>query len=491
MSEEAKETRVQEDDAGAEEQEEDEDSPAPAASAPAAAASSSSSASSSSASLLHGTNIAQVLKSTGPVVTCVLLKHIRHDGKDGKPHAYVSGGHVDKDHKRQVLTELVEQVQIDTTPSKSGVQQILGGPFTFLGQYEEEGVVVMARKELPAHLERESISSLRALCQDHDVDTTGILEKNELVTALLEAQLPINPHNLQPPLDGIVVRGDILIMKIAETEEVLDTTSNDGNDDKDGGDNDKGKTSENNKEVKILSNEEFFLDYTKDEWVAFASRTDVKVPEPEEPDDEDEDEDEHDDDEEEEDVDEGADDDDDDDDDDDGGHDDDDEDNNAAVFNLDEADDEDRHAMLNLVLGEVLRNFRHENGRGPDTRELLELRSQIAKELQVEVTTLESLESSNKRSADAALAEHHSPKKVKFSPDAVRKVAATAAAASDDGDDDSLDDDKKPAAKETEEKTNDGNDEPQPGDDDDDDEDYQPAADKGETKTGPPPGEES
>jgi hypothetical protein len=129
--------------------------------------------------------------------------------------------------------------------------------------------------------------------------------------------------------------------------------------------------------------------------------------------------------------------------------DDDDDEGDDADFNLEEADEEDRHAMLNLVLGEVLRNFRHEHGRGPDTRELLELRSQIAKELHVEVTTAESLESNNKRSAaDEALAEHHSPKKVKFSPEAVSAAAAAAAAAAPapaaSGEDD---DDKKPAAK--------------------------------------------
>jgi Family of unknown function (DUF5880) len=462
MSEQATDTtKVQEDAGGADEQQDEEESPPPAA-----------------VSLLQGTNIAQVLKSTGPTVMCVLLKHIRQDGKDGKPHAL--SGHVDKEHKRQVLTELVEEVKVDTTPSKSGVQQILGGPFTFLGQYEEEGVVVMARKELPASdiLAQESIANLRSMCQEQDVDTAGILEKNELVTALLEAQLPINPHNLQPPLDGIVVRGDILIMKIAETDEVLDNNDKDNNSNNDG--NDKEKVSEN-KEVKVLTNEEFFLNYSKDEWVAFASRTDVKAPEPEEPDEDD------DDDDEEEEVDEGEDDDDDDDGD---GEDDDDDDNNDADFNLDEADDEDRHAMLNLVLGEVLRNFRHEHGRGPDTRELLELRSQIAKELQVEVTTLESLEASNKRSADEALAEHHSPKKVKFSPEAVRRVAA-AATSDDDNDVDDGVDDKKPAAKESE-KTK-GNDEQQQpgGDDDGDDDDEKPAADKGEKKTGPPSGEES
>ena len=38
---------------------------------------------------------------------------------------------------------------------------------------------------------------------------------------------PVNGHALQPPLDRVEVRGDVLLMRVAETEEVLDL-DNDG-----------------------------------------------------------------------------------------------------------------------------------------------------------------------------------------------------------------------------------------------------------------------
>ena len=41
--------------------------------------------------------------------------------------------------------------------------------------------------------------------------------------------------------------------------------------------------------------------------------------------------------------------------------------------------------MMNLIFGQILRRFREENGRGPDTRELLEMRSALAERLGVDV----------------------------------------------------------------------------------------------------------
>ena len=40
-------------------------------------------------------------------------------------------------------------------------------------------------------------------------------------------------------------------------------------------------------------------------------------------------------------------------------------------------------------MNEVLRQYREEHGRGPHTHELLELRSTIAKELNVEISEIE------------------------------------------------------------------------------------------------------
>jgi hypothetical protein len=365
---------------------------------------------------LEGVDIAKIMSSAGPVVTCVLLKHMSLSGRDTKPHASPKEERDDgHPHKRPVLTELIEEVSVDTTPSKNQVQAVLGGPFTFLGQYPDEGIVLMARREIPADLEDLSLHKIRALCKDFGVDTEKMLEKSELIEALWEAQLPVNPHQLQPPFDGTVVRGDILLMRVADTDEVLDKDDDEDEGDAEGNPDAEGDDKEEVKEtagadaatepqVNVPSNEEFFLDYAKKEWVAFASRTDVVAPEVPEADDDSELDEEEDDDDEEEDEYNAA----------EGAGDDDDEDD----------DEEERRAMLNLIMGEVLKRFRKENGRGPDTRELLELRSQVANQLGVEVATFhedeneeeekEGADGDAKRPAGESAEGEGTPKKVKF-----------------------------------------------------------------------------
>jgi hypothetical protein len=331
---------------------------------------------------LQGLDIGKILSSKGPVVKCVLLKHLRADGKDAKPHPASPGA--DATHHRQVLTDLIEEIELDTTPAKNGVSQVLGGSFTFIGQFITEGTVLMVRKELPDDetLENESIKTLQSLCKDFNVDTEGMLEKSELVGALLDAQLVVNPHRLQPPLDGIVVRGDILILKVAETDEELDSD---------------GVDAETLERLAVPTNEEFFLNYTRDEYIAFASRTDVVAPQIEAREEEDGEEEENDDEDE-------------------------DDENGDEEYQLDEdeeaeGDEDYMTAMMNLILGEVLKKFRQENGRGPDTRELLELRSKVAEKLGVEVASFDEVSevtSGQKREAEDE-AEVHSHKKVKFS----------------------------------------------------------------------------
>ena len=325
--------------------------------------------------------LAKVLASDGPIVKAVLLRHMRTDGRDAKPHAAVKNDPKEVgQHHRVVLTELIEEIDLDTTPRKNKVKEILGGPFTFLGQYEQEGTIVVVRKDLPADLDNLSVRELHSLCSDHGIDTSLMVEKSELTSALLDGQLPVNPHRLQPPFDGVVVRGDILVLKVAETKEELDE------------DQDKNQV----EQLDVMSNEEFFLDYTKDQYVTFAARTDVTAPEPPE-------EEEGEEEESEEEIDSG------------------DEEYQVGEDDDDEPDEEEKLSLLNLVLNESLRQFREENGRGPSTEELLHLRSTIAEKLGVEVMTLEALESSasgNKRpetdeqANDASLCPS---KKVKFS----------------------------------------------------------------------------
>ena len=444
---------------------------------------------------VEGMDIAEVLTSAGPVVKCVILRattsdkngdtneHGCSDDNDNVAKKSTASESVDKEasngtavvaeenpesklqHERQqhgkvVLEHLIDEVEIDTTPSKSMVSTFLGGPFTFLGQYEEEGIVLMVRSlpdevielriqerdddaadaassSMTSLLKEKKMSELKVLCQQLDIDMAGMLEKSDVVKAIESKIPPLNPHVLQPPLNQASVCGDIVCMKVAETNEELDNIDDDdieieleeededvekeneeGNEEADKAKSDEAgdETDETNDaersqpeessamtKLHVPSNDEFFLNYTKEEYIIFASRTDIKeegqdienaeeVKEGKEKageeetgskdgdnnDDEEGDGSFDDDDpanqEEEEDGDEPV----------DRG------DDGAYVMGGDETiDDEDKGAMFNLVMNEVLRQYREENGRGPNTQELLELRSTIAKELDVEVAHIE------------------------------------------------------------------------------------------------------
>ena len=45
------------------------------------------------------------------------------------------GNDEDENTAKIVLEDQISQIMVDTTPKKSMVSQILGGPFTFLGQF--------------------------------------------------------------------------------------------------------------------------------------------------------------------------------------------------------------------------------------------------------------------------------------------------------------------------------------------------------------------
>ena len=275
------------------------------------------------AALFASVDIAGMLQSQGPVIKCVLLK------ADTKDHPHKKAIELaTNSNKRSVLTHLIEQMDVDTTPKRSMVQQILGGTFTFLGQYEDEGIVLMIRKV------------------DSDEDHS----------------LPLNSHVLQPPLQEAIVWGDILVMKVAATnEDVSDEEANEGND----------------KElVTVLKNDEFFLDYTKEDYIAFAQRTDVVAPEPNiehEEEDEEQSLEEQVEDSAEEDIRNNT------------------EEENAKgdgddewdSDNGDDEEEESRTAMMNLVMRQILRRFHDENGQGPNTQELLDLRSAVAEKMGV------------------------------------------------------------------------------------------------------------
>ena len=426
------------------------------------------------ASMLHGTDIANVLSSAGPIVKCVLLKAGPPPDESQKPAATSKGDddietttnadtttieasnnveersevreHDDvQPESREILVALMEEIEIDTTPSKSMVAKTLGGPFTFLGQYEDEGIVLMIRKQeeendedsdgeddvqqkqplRPSHpfdreasneqLKGQSVKDLRKLCGEREIPTEAMLEKGDLIEALLndmelrheqEAKLRIvNPHQLQPPLHNVKIRGDILVMKVAATEETLDDEDEDGEDNDDS--DEQGASKE--KEIVVPSNDEFFLDYTKDEYIEFASRTDIVEPEE---DDEEESSDEE------------------------GSEDEADaEEADAYMFGEDgEPDEQDKNAMLNMVMNEVLRQFREDNGRGPDTLELLEIRSTIAKQLEIEMPEVDEVGADWSQKAKKDDGSKKRDRRIAFSPDT--KSGAPLGPVNDDEDDD-------------------------------------------------------
>ena len=197
---------------------------------------------------LGGEEIASLLRSSGPVVKSVLLRAAKAaDGDDGdrkpsaKSSAEVGTSHGnnknDEDAKRgaddttststddgangddrphPLLADLIDEIEVDTTPKKAMVSQILGGPFTFLGQYEEEGIMVMVRRPPgPGDSFDES--------DDDGGDGDGDEDEDEAIP-------PLNPHRLQPPLHKKVVRGDILLMRVAPGEEDHDDAADDEQD---------------------------------------------------------------------------------------------------------------------------------------------------------------------------------------------------------------------------------------------------------------------
>ena len=342
------------------------------------------------ASSLSGEHIAKMLRTEGPTVSCVLLRSTgdtntnsntnddqKKPGSDHKNVIAAEDNEDDNDEKidspRTVLTDLISEIQIDTTPKKQMVSQTLGGPFTFLGQYEEEGIMIMIRRP-------------------EDIEQTG-------------ADVVLNPHALQPPLHNAEVYGDILLMRIApiddEDEQVdnndneadaEDTKSSKFEEDESAPAVDKDPSASASAAGTILPNEEFFLDYTKEEYIKFASRTDIIPADPILEDGENEEEEARDYDEDNEDP------------------DDDDEDDDYTVESDDEEDMEDDECqigMMNLILAQILKRFREENGRGPNTEELLTMRSALAEKLGID----DSLVNETSGSAEQQLSQDKKRKK--------------------------------------------------------------------------------
>merc|ERR1740139_2038838 len=60
-------------------------------------------------------------------------------------------------------------------------------------------------------------------------------------------------------------------------------------------------------------------------------------------------------------------------------------------------EEEEKVGMMNMLMGQILRTFNTNNGRGPDTQELLEMRQLIASRLGVDVPEIDEDENSGKK----------------------------------------------------------------------------------------------
>lgn len=224
---------------------------------------------------------------------CVLLHH--SETKEGTKQSAEPQAKKNSDYE---LAHLVSQISINTSPKEQAVEKTLGGPFTFIGQYEEQGIIAMA-------LRPESISESAK-------------------------SPPANEHVLQPPLHDVKgIVGDILLMKVRSDEADEDT--------------------------------EFFLDLTREEYIDFASRTDIVAPE-EKSDGEDETEGENGEEEELEEEYEGE----------------------------DDSDDEEveEAEMFETIMGHLVSRFEQQHGRAPNAAELLHMRQALAQKLGEDVALI-------------------------------------------------------------------------------------------------------
>jgi len=220
---------------------------------------------------------------------------------------------VNSDYK---LAHLVSQISINTAPKERAVEKTLGGPFTFLGQYEDLGIIAIALKTA-----------------EEDMSNVKNSESNE--------SSPANEHVLQPPLHEIKgITGDILLMKVKHEEADEET--------------------------------EFFLDLTREEYLEFASRTDIvaTVATKEKDDDivmENEE----------------------------------DEDDEEEMEEYDgEEDSEDEEVgeaeMFETIMGHIVQRFVAQNGRDPDAAELLTMRRALTQKLGQETALVSSDEEGDK-----------------------------------------------------------------------------------------------
>jgi len=322
---------------------------------------------------MDGEAISRILNAIGPVVKCVLIRPIcakldeicnsvetgdknkkvtsettsiegvgdankipelsnkESDVRDSDTNSSISSEKVNLSQLSSPLdsvfqTDRISEITVDMTPQKRQVESILGGPFTFLGQYDKESVVAVVRKE------------------------------SEI----------INDIKLPRPLDKAEIKGAVLLMKVADDDD-------------------------------------FFGNFRKEDFLALAKKKLEESSDEEEDDDIESIEDGV----EEADVDDGM----ENDVRDGGGTEEDHEEDEDSLNDEDEEGDgdylgedmeeideeEEKVGMMNMLMGQILRTFNKNNGRGPDTQELLEMRQLIASRLGVDVPEIDEDENSGKK----------------------------------------------------------------------------------------------
>lgn len=277
-----------------------------------------------------------------------------------------------------------------------------------MGQYEDEGTVVIVR--------RQEGLNIGSSDKDNAKDDGNTNVANVAI---------LNPHQLQPPLHAATVYGDILLMRVAATEEGEEEVVQERDENPVKGNPTIATAASVSKSYgaedsegalvpeRIVPNDEFFLHYTKEEYIKFASRTDIvpqELPEQtiEGEDDASEGEEIQDDEEEGDDEDEGE----------------DDEQDGDYEVGSDEEDmeeDECQIGVMNIILAQILKRFREENGRGPNTEELLAMRSALAEKLGIDEALIndprvscDENQAGEKRKADGSTDDANREKRVKF-----------------------------------------------------------------------------
>merc|ERR1712176_1024337 len=169
----------------------------------------------------------------------------------------------------------------------------------FLGQYEDEGIVLMIQRDP-------------------------------------ETDIAWNKHKLQPPFQNAKVQGSILAMKIAQSPAVED-------------DYDEEKVDH----LAALSNDEFFLNYTKEEYAKFAARTDiVDMPRDENNTEEEEE-----------------------------LYSEEEEDDESDYEGEEDEEDEEEDGFVDLLMEHVLARFQQQNGRPPEEHEMQALKAALVEKM--------------------------------------------------------------------------------------------------------------